>query len=324
MEADLSERLSASMPWLDGASKTLTTFFRPLLGQKAPRGPRDLLYGVWLGHPLHPPLVTIPIGFWCAASLFDLLREERAADVMIDAGTATALAAMLTGAAQYQDAENDEEPRRIGALHAYMMIGATALYAGSAVMRRNGNRAGGVALSAAGLAVMSSAAWLGGALSFEMGIGVDHNAFEMPTEEWTDVLPASDLVADKPKRVMLGDAPVMLLRQGDKIHSIGALCGHMGGPLEEGAIADGCVTCPWHGSVFRLDDGAVLHGPATFAQPLFEARERNGQIALRSAPAQPLRVDLPAAEQAMGEAASQAQALADRVLHVLPGQEEHP
>jgi hypothetical protein len=34
----------------------------------------------------------------------------------------------------------------------------------------------------------------------------------------------------------------------------------------------GCVTCPWHGSTFRLDNGAVRHGPATARQPAFETR----------------------------------------------------
>jgi nitrite reductase/ring-hydroxylating ferredoxin subunit len=61
---------------------------------------------------------------------------------------------------------------------------------------------------------------------------------------------------------------------GDPDEAIGARCGHLGGPLPEGSIvrhgASRCVECPWHGSVFRTDDGTVVHGPATAPQPAYE------------------------------------------------------
>jgi nitrite reductase/ring-hydroxylating ferredoxin subunit len=38
------------------------------------------------------------------------------------------------------------------------------------------------------------------------------------------------------------------------------------------------LTCPWHGSVFRLADGSVACGPATVTQPAFETREIGGAI----------------------------------------------
>jgi nitrite reductase/ring-hydroxylating ferredoxin subunit len=46
----------------------------------------------------------------------------------------------------------------------------------------------------------------------------------------------------------------------------------------EGKLAGGCLTCPWHGSVFRVTDGAVLHGPATAPQPVFQVRMTGGVI----------------------------------------------
>lgn len=60
-------------------------------------------------------------------------------------------------------------------------------------------------------------------------------------------------------------------------------CAHLGGPLHQGRVADvagaACVTCPWHGSTFRLSDGAVRHGPSTARQPAFEARvSDSGQV----------------------------------------------
>ena len=43
-------------------------------------------------------------------------------------------------------------------------------------------------------------------------------------------------------------------------------------------MADGCLTCPWHGSVFRIADWSVVHGSATAPQPAFQAREAGGAI----------------------------------------------
>ena len=48
--------------------------------------------------------------------------------------------------------------------------------------------------------------------------------------------------------------------------------------LSDGELADGCLTCPWHGSVFRITDGSVARGPATAPQPAFETREVDGAI----------------------------------------------
>ena len=59
-------------------------------------------------------------------------------------------------------------------------------------------------------------------------------------------------------------------------------CAHLGGPLHQGTLTraadDPCVTCPWHGSTFRLADGAVVHGPATARQPAFDTRIAEGGI----------------------------------------------
>ena len=48
------------------------------------------------------------------------------------------------------------------------------------------------------------------------------------------------------------------------------------GPLSDGDLSGGCVTCPWHGSIFRLADGSVARGPATAPQPVFDTWTRDG------------------------------------------------
>jgi nitrite reductase/ring-hydroxylating ferredoxin subunit len=55
----------------------------------------------------------------------------------------------------------------------------------------------------------------------------------------------------------------------------------MSGPLSDGDLSDGCITCPWHGSIFRLADGSVARGPATAPQPVFDTRTRDGILQVR-------------------------------------------
>ena len=56
------------------------------------------------------------------------------------------------------------------------------------------------------------------------------------------------------------------------------LCSHRAGPLSEGVIVDGCVTCPWHGSRFDLADGAVTTGPARRALKVYPVQQRRGVL----------------------------------------------
>jgi nitrite reductase/ring-hydroxylating ferredoxin subunit/uncharacterized membrane protein len=278
----LGQKFSTGMPWLDDVAATMEQAFEPLLGQDAPRGPRDFLYGTWLGHSLHAAVITVPVGSWSASMVFDLMGEERAADLSLGLGLLGAAGAAVTGAAQWQDTTNDEAPRRLGALHALLNVAATGLMAGSWVMRQQGRRRSGVALSSLGLGVNLASAWLGGELAYELGIGVNHAAFEKPPSDWTDVTALDDLPDGESKRVVAKGTPIMLLRQGDRIRAIGATCPHLGGPLDKGAIEGDTVTCPWHGSVFCLDDGALIHGPAMMPVAAYEVRVEDGRVAIRA------------------------------------------
>ena len=278
----LVDKIAHEMPWLDDVAATMEQTFEPLLGQDAPRGPRDFLYGVWLGHSLHAAVITVPVGAWTATAVFDLMGEERAADLCLGLGLVGAAGAAITGAAQWQDVTNQEQPRRLGALHAVMNYAATGLMAGSWLMRRQGRRQEGVVLSTLGIGIAAASSWLGGELAYDLGIGVDHAAFEKPPTDWTDVAALDDLTDGEPKRVEADGTPVMLLRQGEHIRAIGATCPHLGGPLDEGAIEGITVACPWHGSVFRLDDGALRHGPATMPVAAYEARVTNGRVEIRA------------------------------------------
>ncbi len=283
MQHDLLRRISDSAPWLDTPAALLKAAIDPVLGLDKPRGPRDLLYGTWLGEPLHPPMTDITIGGWTLSMIFDLLGHEDASDVSLKIGTLSAIGTALSGAAQWADLQEMEEPRRLGALHALMNTTALGLCVTSWALRERGHRETGIATAWAGYGIATASAWIGGHLSFRLGIGVDRQAFDEPSGEWADVAAIDEAPDGKLTRVEADGVPVVVLRDGDTLYAAAATCPHVGAPLDEGERHGTCVTCPWHGSVFDLRDGRLLHGPATAPLQPYDARIEDGRIKLRAA-----------------------------------------
>lgn len=283
MRRKFSDRIVASMPWLDGVAQALQKAGDPIAGQQAPRSLKDALAGTWLGHPLHPAIVDVPLGLWTASLALDVTGHDEAADLTLGLGLVSAIAASATGVAQWQDAAYEVRPRRLGALHAGLNSAATVVYLGSLVARWQGKRGTGQALALAGYGIAAFSAWLGGDLAYDLGIGVNRLAFDQVPEDWVDVAGVEELEEGKPKRVRAKNFPVLLLKRGDRIHAIAATCPHLGGPLDKGTIDGNTVTCPWHGSVFSLHDGRLIHGPATAPVPVFEVRITGGRISVRAA-----------------------------------------
>ncbi len=66
-------------------------------------------------------------------------------------------------------------------------------------------------------------------------------------------------IADGRARVITpaGGEAVAIFRQGDRFSAVSNVCVHQMGPLGEGRIVDGCITCPWHGYQYRAEDGCA-------------------------------------------------------------------
>ena len=94
---------------------------------------------------------------------------------------------------------------------------------------------------------------------------------------WTPVAPISDLAEAKAILVTVGDTDVLLYRAGSRVFAIGNRCAHQGAPLHRGRVQSFgeilAVTCPAHGSMFRLNDGTVMRGPAMSPVTAYETRE---------------------------------------------------
>ena len=273
----------ASIAQLDEPAKLVGKSVRDVV----PPGPvKDALSGTWLGHALHPLLTDLPIGTYTSAVLLDWLGgdgAESAADRLIAMGLAFTVPAAATGMTEWADSEvGDEEVRRVGLVHAVTNVGATALFGASLAARRSGARGTGKLLALAGAGVLGASGFLGGHLAFANGIGVDQTAFQEPPEDWTAALLESDLPEGESRYAEVGGVGVLVARISGEVHAISNRCSHRGGPLDEGELADGCVTCPWHGSIFRLADGGVERGPAAYPQPAWQVRVRAGTIELKA------------------------------------------
>lgn len=240
----------------------------------------DVASGTPLGHPLHPLLVTMPIGAWVSAFLFDALKNEKAADTLIGLGIVTAVPTMFTGLSDWRDTAGAE--RRVGLVHGVANEIALSLFTASWLLRRTGHRRLGLQLSLAGAGFVSLGGWLGGHLVYALGVGVDTTAFQQGPEEWTDAAAASDVTVGSLTGGSVGGVPVVLTRLADGVVVAYAdRCTHRGAPLHEGVLVDGCIECPWHDSRFAVEDGAVAQGPATRPQPAYEVRVEQDRIQLR-------------------------------------------
>jgi nitrite reductase/ring-hydroxylating ferredoxin subunit/uncharacterized membrane protein len=275
----ISRRVEA-LKGLDGIAGKVQRAVRTVVPQESTL--KDALSGTWLGHPVHPLLTDVVIGAWTSAWFLDLLGGEEmhaASDRLVGIGI---LAAVPTAAAGLSDwAELGGGARRVGVVHAAGNATALTLYTVSWLARKSGRRRLGVYLSMLGSGAATFAGFLGGHLTYAKGVGVDQTAFEQLPQVWTAVLDEAEL---RTGELAVGRGKwfdVLLYRDESRIHAMLDRCTHRGCALHRGTTDGVTVTCPCHGSRFRLEDGALMKGPATAPQVSFEARTREGKVEVR-------------------------------------------
>jgi nitrite reductase/ring-hydroxylating ferredoxin subunit len=278
---ELADRIAELEP-LDAVAEPIASTVRDVL----PGGPvKDALSGTWLGHALHPVMQLAPLGTWMSAVILDQIGgddAEAAADRLIGTGLLASVPTFVSGWSDYADSTMTKASvRRIGIVHALANGTGALLFAGSLVARRGGARGRGKLLALAGLGAVGAGGWLGGHLSYAEGVGVDVTAFEDYPDDWTPVIAEAELSDGGPHRTAVGGVPVMVVRDGGHVYALADHCSHRGGPLSGGEVEDGCVTCPWHGSRFRLSDGSVERGPAAYPQPVLDVRISGGMVEVR-------------------------------------------
>jgi nitrite reductase/ring-hydroxylating ferredoxin subunit len=236
----------------------------------------------------------VPVAAWLLVVIFDIIWlispstngwAARGAEVAVIVGVVAALGAAATGMADWSDTYGPE--RTIGLYHGALNLLAIVVYIVSAVLRlgvSTGESTPAAILGFVGIIAVIVAAYLGGDMVFGKGTDVNHTAWEQAGEGFEAVQPVDDMPENTLLRVTVAGVPVVLMKVREQYYAIAATCTHAGGPLDEGELQQGnIVQCPWHGSRFRMRDGKPVTGPATFRQPRYDVRVRNGMIELRRA-----------------------------------------
>jgi nitrite reductase/ring-hydroxylating ferredoxin subunit/DMSO/TMAO reductase YedYZ heme-binding membrane subunit len=103
---------------------------------------------------------------------------------------------------------------------------------------------------------------------------------------FVDVCSLDDIPENRARIVCRTGERVAIFKYDGKISAVSNVCQHQNGPLGEGKIVDGCITCPWHGYQYLPDTGA---SPPPFVEkvPTFNVRVLNGRVLLHPKPNPP-------------------------------------
>lgn len=127
------------------------------------------------------------------------------------------------------------------------------------------------AMVATGVAIVASLHIITGTREHRRDAGASHKA-TADSEPWVDVGAVDDLDDEHGSTVTAGEGErIALFRHGGCISATTNVCAHQGGPLGEGRIIDGCITCPWHGWQYRPVDG---QSPPPFTEKIVTYRVR--------------------------------------------------
>lgn len=252
-------------------------------------------------HPIHPMLVAFPIAFLYGALGFDLagrlghwLGGWATGAYLSLAAIASGLVAAVPGLIDYLGAVPPDSSARVRATR-HMAVNVTALVAyGVAWAFRDRMTlepgAAAVGLEAVGVALVTWGGWLGGTLVYRNQIGVDHRYAE--AGKWREqsvdghaggavvVARAGELEINQMTLVHAGDRRIVVARSESGYVAFDDRCSHKGGPLSDGAMICGTVQCPWHGSQFDAQTGAVKAGPANQAIRTYRVEVAGGEVRL--------------------------------------------
>jgi len=108
-----------------------------------------------------------------------------------------------------------------------------------------------------------------------------------PTDdEFIDACCVSEIPENRARIVCLSGERVAIFKHAGKISAVSNVCQHQNGPLGEGKIVDGCITCPWHGYQYLPETGA---SPPPFVEkvPTFNVRIRGDRVLVDPKPNPP-------------------------------------
>nr|WP_243435788.1 Rieske 2Fe-2S domain-containing protein [Acanthopleuribacter pedis] len=103
---------------------------------------------------------------------------------------------------------------------------------------------------------------------------------------WVYVARVDEILENRARMICAAGERIAVFKYEGKVSAVSNVCQHQNGPLGEGKIVDGCITCPWHGYQYRPKDGA---SPPPFTEkiPTFRAKVTEGKIYVDPKPLPP-------------------------------------
>ena len=134
-------------------------------------------------HPIHPMLVVFPIALWFASLVCDIIYHvgtldlfwKTAAFYSMTGGVIGAVLAAIPGFIDYLSLR-DHRAKKVATIHMALNLVVVALFLFNLGLRYSGMPAGDlfpVALSVIGMVLLAISGWFGGALVYELGVGID-------------------------------------------------------------------------------------------------------------------------------------------------------
>jgi len=111
----------------------------------------------------------------------------------------------------------------------------------------------------------------------------DREAETKGDDGFMDACAVADIPENRARIVCLSGERVAIFKYEGKISAVSNVCQHQNGPLGEGKIVFGCITCPWHGYQYAPETGA---SPAPFVEkvPTFNVCVKNGRVLVHPKP----------------------------------------
>ncbi len=112
---------------------------------------------------------------------------------------------------------------------------------------------------------------------------VDEERTAARSDGFVDVCAVGEIPESRARIVTLSGERVAVFRHDGKVSAISNLCRHQNGPLGEGKVIDGCVTCPWHGYQY---DPATGRAPKPFSEtvPTFDVKVEGERVLVHPRP----------------------------------------
>ena len=247
-------------------------------------------------HPIHPILVGFPIAMWVGGFVFDLIGARwpnpglwAAGFYCVIAGCVCAVMAAAAGIIDWLfTVPPESSAKQRGLIHGglnslnLLLFIYVAYRLGSPSAAPDGIT---LFLMAIGVVILGVAGWMGGTLVYRNQVGVERSyasAGKLKTRSlsgWSKpVCNQSELGDGLMLLLSVGTERVVVGRCAEGLFAFSDHCTHRGGPLSDGALIGCTVQCPWHGSQFDVQSGAVKAGPACDSIAVYKTFTKGGKV----------------------------------------------